>query len=68
MDQTREIDPITAHALDELLQELTKRAKIVRKALSELPIDDERRDLLAPMVRRWSLELETLEEALELSP
>lgn len=65
MDQTREIDPITEHALNELLTELTRRARIVRKALSELPLDDERRDLLAPMVRRWSLELEQMEDSLE---
>ena len=37
----------------------------MRQKLSELPIDDERRDLLAPMIRRWSLELEQLEESLE---
>lgn len=65
MDQTREIDPITKHALNELLIELTRRARVVRQQLSKLPIDDERRDLLATMVRRWSLELEQLEESLE---
>ena len=68
MDQTREIDPITEHALHEVLTELTRHARIVRQALSDLPIDDERRDLLAPMVRRWGLELEMLEQALELYP
>lgn len=65
MDPTREIDPITKHALNELLIEVTRRARVVRQKLSELPLDDERRDLLAPMVRRWSLELEQLEESLE---
>ena len=65
MDPTREIDPITEHALNEVLKELTRRARVMRQQLSELPIDDERRDLLAPMVRRWSLELEQLEESLE---
>ena len=65
MDPTREIDPITEHALDEVLKELIRRADLVRQKLSELPLDDERRDLLAPMVRRWSLELEQLEESLE---
>lgn len=65
MDPTREIDPITAHALDEVLKELTRRARVVRRQLSELPVDDECRDLLAPMIRRWSLELEQLEETLE---
>jgi len=47
----REIDPITEHALDEVLAELTRRARVVRLKLSELPIDDERRDLLAPSSR-----------------
>ncbi len=65
MDPTREIDPITEHALNEVLKELTRRARVMRQQLSELPIDDERRDLLVPMVRRWSLELEQLEESLE---
>jgi len=65
MDPTREVDPITEHALGEVLEELTRRARVVRQKLSELPIDDERRDLLAPMIRRWSLELEQLEESLE---
>ena len=65
MDPTREIDPITEHALNEVLKELTRRARLVCQKLSVLPIDDERRDLLAPMVRRWGLELEPLEESLE---
>jgi hypothetical protein len=37
MDQTREVDPINEHALNELLLELTRRARIVRQKLSELP-------------------------------
>jgi hypothetical protein len=65
MDPTHEIDPITKHALDEILKELIRQARLVRQKLSELPLDDERRDLLAPMIRRWSLELEQLEESLE---
>lgn len=65
MGQSAEIDPITEHALDEVLKELTRRARVVREKLSKLPIDDERRDLLAPMVRRWGLELELLEESLQ---
>ena len=65
MDYTDEIDPITAYQVDNVQAALAERVRAVHHTLSTLPPDDERRDLLAPLLRRWSSELEQVEQTLD---
>lgn len=68
MDPTNDydIDPITEHQMDNVLAALAERIRAVHRTLRTLPPDDERRDLLAPLLRRWSGELEQVEQLLDL--
>ncbi len=67
MDPTNDddIDPITRPQVDNVLAALAERVRVVHCTLSTLPPDDERRDLPAPLLRRWSGELEQLEQLLQ---
>lgn len=62
-----ENDPLTRNAATHLMEAITERVLATCQVLQTLPDEDERRDLLAPMLRRWSHEIHSFEAALERS-